>query len=183
MEWDPIRIDGSHECDFSVNFVQVDLFWGDLRCLSDGWRNRVGCGLFMVGFPSTKWLEQTKVSCPGLKNSSPCLIFFLQISNFFESLGNRCQIRSPSTWRRLTHKWRYLLSLSQSRAQQQSCLPITEWKNNYKVIQSLDFCILWGYFKSKLWQDLTVCKFVYIYATSHLSRVSAHGWVIQTNKS
>ena len=109
-----------------------------------------------------KLLGQTKVSRPGLKNSTSRLIFFLQISNFFGSLGNRCQIRSPSTWRRLTHKWRYLLSLSQPPTQQRSCLPITEWKNNYKIIQSLDLCLLWGYFKSKLWQDLPVCKFVYI---------------------
>ena len=68
--------------------------------------------------------------------------------------------------------------LSQPPTQQRSCLPITECKNNYyKVIESLDFCILWGYFKSKLWQYLTVCKFVYICATSHLSRVSTvTGW-------
>lgn len=57
MEWDLIRIDGLYECDVLGNFVWVDFFWGDFCCLFDGWRNRVGCGLFMVGFLLIKWLE------------------------------------------------------------------------------------------------------------------------------
>ena len=145
---------------FRAIFGRVGLFWGDfrIRSLSYGTRNRAGWGFLMVGFPATKWSEQTKASFPGSKNLSHPLIFYLQISNLYGSpLGERCQIRSPSTWPHLTHKSRYLLSLLLLPKQQRSCLPISKRNDNYKLILISDYCGITfsqNYDKTILWVRL-----------------------------
>ena len=49
-----LRTAASQDREWTVRVVKFCLFRGDLWFLSDGTRNRVGCGLLMVGRPSAK---------------------------------------------------------------------------------------------------------------------------------
>ena len=82
----------------------IDRLWvgGFLSSEFADFKESVGYGWVCVGSPSTKWLEHTKVSLPGLKFLRP---FFIIVTHWWRfsafllllSLGTRCHFR-VATW-------------------------------------------------------------------------------------